>query len=72
MEERGSQAQKRHKILYKNFRNKKEKGILKRESKQTYIYLHQIVFYLGHWQLDDESKNNTLIRNHLHRNSIHS
>lgn len=46
MEERGSQAQKKHKILCKNFRNKKEKGILKRKSKQTYIYLHQTVFYL--------------------------
>lgn len=73
MEERGSQAQKRHKVFNKNFRNKKEKGILKRESKQTYTYLHQIVFYLWHWLLeDDENKYNTLMRNHLHRNSIHS
>lgn len=46
IEERCSQAQIRHKVLHKNFWNKREKLILKRESRHTYIYLHQTVFYL--------------------------
>lgn len=53
MEERGSQAQKRHKVLNKNFRNKKEKGILKEKAnKHTLIYIRLcFICDIGYWKM---------------------